>query len=199
MNEIAVMNLQLALAGMEEGGALLYSGPIDGKIGTMTVAGVSRLYKLLGLEKPLKGPEKPGADLPDNAVLVFSLREDGEKYLSEHLQVKELACNDGSDVIFVHLKMPDMFEEMRKIVGPFDPHRDGSAYRTVSYNASIGGAAYSRHCWGVAMDVPAQNGVTPEELYARAEELLEGKGGLGIYSWGIHVDFRAVPARFDYR
>lgn len=199
MNDTAVMLLQLALAGMEEGGAPLYSGPIDGEIGTMTVAGVSRLHKLLGLEKPLKGPEKPGADLPDNAVLVFSLREDGEKQLSEHFKVREFACNDGSDVVFIHPKMPDMCEELRKLIGSFSPNRN-SAYRTVSYNASIdGAAAYSKHCWGIAMDVPAQNNVTPEELYAYADALLEGKGGLGIYSWGIHVDFRAVPARFDYR
>ena len=199
MNEIAIMNLQLALAGMEdEDGAPLYSGPIDGKVGTMTAAGVSRLYKVLGLDTSLKGPEKGNTgELPDNAVLVFSLREDGEKQLSDHFKVREFACNDGSDVVFIHPKMPDMCEEMRKLIGPFSPN---SAYRTVSYNASIdGSAAFSKHCWGIAVDIPTQNGVTPEEMYARAEELLEGKGGLGIYSWGIHVDFRAVPARFDYR
>lgn len=195
MNEIAVMNLQLALAGMEEGGVPLYSGPIDGKVGTMTVAGVSRLCKMLGVNAPLKGPEKPAADLPENAVLVFSLREDGEKQLSEHFKVREFACDDGSDVVLIHQKLPGILEQLREINGAYSPT---SSYRTVTHNAAIGGATYSQHCRGFAADIPAVN-ATPEELYAKAEEIMGGTGGLGIYDWGIHVDVRAVPARFDYR
>lgn len=193
MNETTAMLLQLALAGMEERGVPLYSGPIDGKIGTMTVAGVSRLHKMLGLEKPLKGPEMPAADLPENAVLVFSLREDGEKQLSEHFKVREFACDDGSDVVLIHQKLPGILEQLREINGAYSPT---SSYRTVTHNAAIGGATYSQHCRGFAADIPAVN-ATPEELYAKAEEIMGGTGGLGIYSWGVHIDSRSVKARWN--
>lgn len=205
MERIAIMALQLALSQLkDENGDAYYGGSIDGAAGPLTKAALARLAKDWGLI-PEAEPVKPDvsdsdtAEIPENAVLVFSLREHGNLYLSEHLQVKEMACNDGSDVVLVHPKLPDLFEEARKMVGPFDPHRDGSAYRTVSYNKSIKGSAeFSKHCWGIAMDIPKGKS-TPEALYEHFDKRIGDQGGVGIYDWGIHVDFRGEKARWDSR
>lgn len=148
--------------------------------------------------EPEPTPDNQGAEdyLKWNQVMVFSLAADGEKYVSEHSQVKEYACNDGSDVVFIHAIQPVWFEAARTINGPFCPN---SAYRTVSYNASIKDASpKSKHCMGIAMDIPAKN-ATPQELYDLFEDIMGESGGLGIYDWGIHVDYRPIKSRWDYR
>lgn len=202
MKRIAIMALQLALSQLEDAnGDAYYGGTIDGAAGPLTKAALGRLATDWGVV-PEAEPVKPDvsnsdtAGIPENAVLVFSLREDGEKYVSEHSQVKEYACGDGSDVVLIHPKHPDAFEEARKLVGPFRPN---SAYRTVSYNASLKDASkFSMHCWGFAMDIPKGNS-TPEDLYAHFDPIVGDQGGVGIYDWGIHVDFRGEKARWDSR
>ena len=143
--------------------------------------------------------QTPGVstELPDDAVLVFSLAADGGKKLSEHFTVREFACNDGTDPVFIHPILPVWAEAARRINGPFRPN---SAYRTVAYNATpqVGGAKLSLHCRGLAMDIP-KGDATPEELYALFEDIMGESGGLGIYDWGIHVDPRPVKSRWDER
>ena len=180
----------------DQEGKPYYEGNLDGIDGPGTQAGTERFLEDYGFRVEQIQAPQISAELPGNAVLVFSLAEDGDKKLSEHFRVREFACNDGSDVVFIHPILPVWAEELRKINGPFSPKDEGSAYRTVSYNATIKGAApYSRHCWGIAMDVPAKN-ATPEELYAAAEKIMGNTGGLGLYPWGIHGDPRPVKARW---
>jgi len=173
-----------------------YEGSIDGIDGPGTRAGAEKFLEEYGFRVEAVSDPDTTPEIPGNAVLVFSLAADGGKKLSEHFSVREFACNDGSDVVFIHPILPVWAEELRKINGPFSPKNEGSAYRTVSYNASIkGAAANSPHCWGFAMDVPAKN-ATPEQLYAAAEKFMGNTGGLGLYSWGIHVDTRPVKSRW---
>lgn len=191
---------QLILATIaDDNGEYYYTGHIDGLWGAKSQAAFDRFLKDFGATKEAAPESDTAMEIPGNAVLVFSLKDDGNKNLSEHFKVREFACNDGSDVVFIHPILPVWCEEMRNINGPFSPKNEGSAYRTVSYNASIDGAAsYSRHCWGTAVDIPAKN-ATPEELYALAEQIMGGTGGLGIYDWGIHMDPRSVKSRWDSR
>lgn len=68
----------------------------------------------------------------------------------------------------------------------------GSGLRCPDHNATIpGAAANSEHTKGRAADLHPR-GKTPSQLYAIAEEvmaeMIPGRGGLGLYSWGIHVD-----------
>ncbi len=199
MKNLATMALQLALSQLkDENGDAYYGGTIDGAAGPLTQAALGRLAQDWGLI-PAKTETVPETnqpqDMPDNAVLVFSLAKDGEKYVSEHFKVKEFACHDGNDVVPIHPKVPEACEKAREINGAFTP---GSAYRHPAYNASIGGAKLSRHMYGDAVDIPAV-GATPEELYERMDAYVGDQGGLGIYDWGIHVDFRGEKARWDSR
>lgn len=180
-----------------------YDGPVDGIAGPATREATDRFISDLTYETgKLSGTNTPisGNDGKNNSegqkVLVFSLATDGNKYLSKHFQVKEFACNDGSDVVLIDPILPVWAEALRTINGAFKPN---SSYRTVSYNASIKDASpKSKHCMGIAMDVPAFK-ATPQELYDLALTLVGDKGGLGIYDWGIHIDNRRIKSRWDYR
>lgn len=85
-------------------------------------------------------------------------------------------------------------DEIRRRAGVPILIRDagGSGLRCPQHNASIpGAAANSEHTHGRAADLHPR-GKTPAQLYAIAEavmaEMIPGRGGLGLYNWGIHVD-----------
>ena len=133
-----------------------------------------------GFGEPVKEPENiPEVDtnkettteMTDevNSVMAFSLAEDGEKYLAKNFRVKEFACKDGSDPVFIHRMIPIWCQQIRDKFGY--PFRPNSAYRTVSHNAKkdVGGAARSYHLYGLAVDIPAKGDVTPKMLYEFAE------------------------------
>ena len=65
------------------------------------------------------------------------------------------------------------------------------------FRSCLDASPKSKHCQGIAMDVPTVN-ATPEELYDLALTLVGDSGGLGIYPWGIHIDGRAIKSRWDY-
>lgn len=146
--------------------------------------------------------KEENSDVPDYLqkegafVMVFSKAADGDTYLTPNFQVNEFACQDGSDPVFIHPQIPIYCQLVRDKFGyPFTPN---SAYRTVSHNASpaVGGAARSFHVYGLAVDIPALNGTTPQQLYDFFEELLGDSGELGIYSWGVHVAVTNKKNRF---
>ena len=66
----------------------------------------------------------------------------------------------------------------------------GSGIRCPEHNAEVGGVANSEHLYGRAADL--HSALPPAELYRIAEEvtkeMIPGRGGIGIYRWGIHVD-----------
>ena len=62
-----------------------------------------------------------------------------------------------------------------------------SGYRCKTHNASVGGASQSNHMDGEAADIRI-SGVTPLEVAQYAEHI--GILGIGVYSWGVHVDTR---------
>lgn len=122
------------------------------------------------------------------AVITYSLAKDGNKKLSEHFTVKEFACRDGSDVVKIDTKLVELLEKIRAYYGL--PVHITSAYRTPTYNKSVGGASASYHIKGMAADIVVK-GKTPRDMLLRAINL--GVKGRGVYTWGIHVDTRALP------
>ena len=85
-----------------------------------------------------------------------------------------------------------VMDEIREEVGL--PVRVTSFIRCKQHNANEGGASSSRHLYGDAADIQC-SGKTPRQLYDLACKKLP-KGGVGLYSWGIHVDTRGYQARW---
>lgn len=126
-------------------------------------------------------------------IQVFSKAKDGNKKLSANFKVREFACTDGSDPIFVDSELVNVLQKIRAHFGKSVTIT--SAYRTPSRNKAVGGETYSQHLYGKAADIKVK-GVSPAKVAAYAETLLKNRGGIGVYSSFVHVDVRNVKARW---
>lgn len=81
-----------------------------------------------------------------------------------------------------------MADAIRKRVGV--PLTVNSGLRCKQHNAEVGGVSNSLHTTGQAVDLSGN--ISPAKLRQIAEqvqaEMIPGRGGLGLYSWGIHID-----------
>lgn len=126
-------------------------------------------------------------------VKVYSKSKDGGKKLSANFTVKEFACKDGTDTIFVSPELVNLLQEIRDHFGK--AVTINSAYRTHAYNKKIDGATFSRHIYGMAADIKVK-GVSPKEVYAYADSLLPYTGGIGLYDTFTHIDVRTTKSRW---
>lgn len=127
-------------------------------------------------------------------INAYSKAKDGNKKLSANFKVREFACSDGSDPIFIAPELVDVLQKIRTHFGK--PVTINSAYRTPTKNKAVGGATYSQHCYGTAADIQIK-GVAPKTVAAYAETLLPNTGGIGIYPTFTHVDVREVKSRWN--
>lgn len=117
---------------------------------------------------------------------------------SEHFDLEEFSCHDGTDVPLVLVPavqalVDGVLEPVRRAWD--EPLIVVSGYRTRTYNARVGGARSSTHCEGRAADIRpvklASAGALHEfilGMYQRGE--LPALGGLGKYRGWVHVDTR---------
>lgn len=128
------------------------------------------------------------------AVRAYSKAKDGAKKITANFKVREFACADGTDVIFVSEKLVEVLQKIRDHFGKAVTINSG--YRTPAHNKKVGGAAYSQHLYGTAADITVK-GVKPKDVAAYAETLLPNTGGIGIYSTFTHIDVRKVKSRWN--
>lgn len=126
-------------------------------------------------------------------INVYSTSRDGNKKLSTNFRVKEFACSDGSDPVFIDLELVTVLQKIRTHFGKAVTIT--SAYRTPPHNKSCGGTMYSQHLYGKAADIKIRN-ISPKKVAEYAEELLRGRGGIGIYDTFVHIDVRTTKARW---
>ena len=127
-------------------------------------------------------------------IKAYSLTKDGNKKLSTNFKVREFACSDGSDPIFIDSELVTVLQKIRTHFGKAVTVT--SAYRTPPHNKSCGGTSYSQHLYGKAADIKV-SGVSPQTVAAYAEKLLPGNGGIGIYNTFTHIDVRTTQARWN--
>lgn len=126
-------------------------------------------------------------------IKAYSKTKDGNKKLSANFRVKEFACTDGSDPIFIDSDLVNVLQKIRNHFGKSVTIT--SAYRTPSKNKAVGGQTYSQHLYGKAADIKIE-GVSPKKVAAYAEKLLPKSGGIGTYSTFTHIDVRTTKARW---
>lgn len=127
------------------------------------------------------------------AIKAYSKAKDGNKKVSENFRVREFACTDGSDPIFIDSDLVSVLQKVRNHFGKAVTIT--SAYRTPTKNKAVGGEKYSQHLYGRAADIKI-SGIAPKTVAAYAEKLMPKSGGIGIYSTFTHIDVRGTKARW---
>ena len=123
----------------------------------------------------------------------YSKAKDGNKKLSTNFKVKEFACADGSDPIFIDSDLVNVLQKIRSHFGKSVTIT--SAYRTPTKNKACGGTTYSQHLYGKAADIKVK-GIAPEKVAKYAETILKN-GGVGRYKTFTHIDVRGTKARWN--
>ena len=126
-------------------------------------------------------------------IKAYSNAKNGNVKLSMNFSVKEFACSDGSDPVFIAVELVEVLQKIRTHFGKSVTIT--SAYRTPSKNKAVGGTTYSQHLYGMAADIKV-SGVSPKKVAAYAEKLLPKSGGIGTYSTFTHIDVRSTKSRW---
>lgn len=135
--------------------------------------------------------------LTTSKFYVYDASVYGNTYLSNHFQLKEFRCHDGSKPVFVSAELIQVLEDVRM---HFDAATTiNSGYRTQHYNSTIDSASSnSKHMYGLAADIVVK-GHTPLEVYNYLSAKYSNSLGLGLYDTFVHVDVRTKKSRWDYR
>tara|TARA_B110000858_G_C17469247_1_gene322031 strand:- start:146 stop:517 length:372 start_codon:yes stop_codon:yes gene_type:complete len=121
--------------------------------------------------------------------------------LTKNFNLSEFDCNDGtempSELLTNVLELAENLQVLRDFVGV--PIKINSAYRSLRYNAIIGGSKRSQHLFAKAADVVIES-KSPEQVANIIKALiLEGKmkqGGVSAYNTFTHYDIRGHKARW---
>ena len=95
----------------------------------------------------------------------------------------------------IDMNMVKIADKIREKIGK--PITINSGLRCKTHNANVGGVSNSQHLYGTAADLGCPIGCTPSQVASIAEEIMGNTGGIGIYSWGIHIDTRSTKSRWN--
>lgn len=126
-------------------------------------------------------------------IAAYSKSKSGNLKVSNNFRVREFACNDGTDPVFICQTLVFIVQKVRDHFKK--PVYINSGYRTPAYNAKVGGATLSQHLYGRAADITVE-GVKPQEVYDYLCALMPESGGIGLYSTFVHVDTRPEKSRW---
>ena len=127
-------------------------------------------------------------------IYAYSVAKDGNRKLSKNFTVKEFACSDGSDPVFVAPALVDLLQKIRDHFGVAVTLTSG--FRSAAYNSTVKDASqYSQHLYGKAADIVVK-GVPPKTVAEYAETLMPNTGGIGVYNGFTHVDVREIKSRW---
>lgn len=179
-----------------------YVGNIDGDFGTLSKTATKAFQKDFGLTADgICGTQTEKA-LTHAVCYGMPVKKaepaegwEGIKYFKK----SEFACKCGKHCngypADIDLKMVKYADAIRERIGKPIPINSGLRCKT--HNANVGGVSNSQHLYGTAADLGCPAGATPSKMASIAEEVMGGTGGIGIYSWGIHIDTRKTKSRWN--
>ncbi len=121
--------------------------------------------------------------------------------LTENFNLSEFACKDGTPVPDDMIPRIELLAENLQVLRNYleKPIRINSGYRTLEYNALIGGVPNSQHVKCTAADIVVPDMPAKEVQDAIEYLITAGKmeqGGLGRYNSFTHYDIRGYRARW---
>lgn len=117
--------------------------------------------------------------------------QENEK-LGRHFHVKEFACKDGTQAIFIDEYLWTILDILREQIKK--PVIVTSGYRTPQHNAKVGGAKYSYHIRGQAADIIVE-GMNPKEVAQKLDKLVTNGCGIIVEKNWTHFDTREKKYR----
>lgn len=169
----------------DENGEFYYNDKLDGIWGPKSKAASERFMKDFAGEEAKPNPETATDNFWDEI---------------EFFEREEFRCKCGGLYCQGFPAEPDekmvrYADEIRKRLGV--PLKVNSGLRCKVWNDRTPDASKtSKHMLGSAVDLKKPAGITPEKMASVAEEVMGDTGGIGIYTWGIHIDSRSVKARW---
>ena len=120
-------------------------------------------------------------------IKCYIMDTDANKKVGEHFKVREFACKDGSQVVFIDSYLVTILDILRDQVGK--PVYINSGYRTPARNNKVGGAKYSYHMRGMAADIRIED-MTAKEIANKLNKIIPSSCGIIVYASWVHVDTR---------
>lgn len=117
----------------------------------------------------------------------YIMDKNANEKVGQHFKVREFACKDGSQVVFIDDYLVTILDILRDKIGK--PVIITSGYRTPAWNAKCDGAKYSYHMRGMAADIKV-NGMSAKELAKKLDEILPNGCGIIVYNSWVHFDVR---------
>lgn len=117
----------------------------------------------------------------------YIMDTDGNVKLARHFKVREFACQDGSQVVFIDDYLYTILDILRHKLGK--PVIITSGYRTPWWNAKCNGAKYSYHMRGMAADIRV-DGMSAKELAKELDKIVPNGCGIIVYNTWVHFDVR---------
>lgn len=122
----------------------------------------------------------------------YIMDTDANEKIGKHFKVKEFACKDGSQVVFIDDHLVSILDILRNQVEK--PVIVTSGYRTPEWNKKCDGAKYSYHMRGMAADIRV-NGISAKELANKLDEIVPNECGIIVYKSWVHFDVRTSKYR----
>ena len=117
----------------------------------------------------------------------------------KYFKKSEFACKCGKYCngypSEIDMNMVKIADKIREKIGK--PITINSGLRCKTHNENVGGVSNSQHLLGNAADLGCPSGCTPANMASIAEEIMGDTGGIGTYSWGIHIDTRSTKSRWN--
>lgn len=125
-------------------------------------------------------------------IKCYIMDTDKNEKVGQHFKVREFACRDGSQAVFIDDYLVSILDILRNEIGK--PVIITSGYRTPTRNSCVGGAKYSYHMRGMAADIQVES-MNTKEVAKKLDKIVPNGCGIIVYNSWVHFDVRTNKYR----